>query len=71
MYTMKARSITKRDGRVVLYDETKIAQAILKALTAAGSEDAAAAAELANRVREELEKSPETTVTVSRQFRMK
>ncbi|MDR1748838.1 MAG: anaerobic ribonucleoside triphosphate reductase [Spirochaetaceae bacterium] len=61
---MKARSITKRDGRVVLYDETKIAQAILKALTAAGREDAAAAAELANRVREGLEKSGDNSYRI-------
>ncbi|MDR2897816.1 MAG: anaerobic ribonucleoside triphosphate reductase [Spirochaetaceae bacterium] len=61
---MKARSITKRDGRVVLYEETKIAQAILKALTAAGREDAAAAAELAHRVREGLEKSGETSFRI-------
>ena len=44
------RSIVKRDGRVVLYDETKIASAILKALTAAGNEDARAAAAVANAV---------------------
>ena len=30
------RSIIKRDGRVVLYDQNKIAAAILKALEAAG-----------------------------------
>lgn len=29
------KSIMKRDGRVVLYDESKIASAILKALEAA------------------------------------
>ncbi len=48
------RTITKRDGRVVLYDETKIANAILKALTAAGEDDAASAARLANEVGEAL-----------------
>ncbi len=48
------RTITKRDGRVVLYDETKIASAILKALTAAGEEDAAAAARIANEVGEAM-----------------
>ena len=32
------RSIIKRDGRVVLYDESKIAGAILKAMEAAGEE---------------------------------
>ncbi|MDL2253231.1 anaerobic ribonucleoside triphosphate reductase [Ruminococcaceae bacterium OttesenSCG-928-I18] len=48
------RTIKKRDGRVVLYDETKIANAILKALTAAGEEDAAAAARLANEVGEAM-----------------
>ena len=44
------RSIVKRDGRVVLYDESKIAAAILKALTAAGNDDARAAAAVANAV---------------------
>ena len=41
MENTRVRSITKRDGRVVLYDESKIANAILKALAAAGREDAA------------------------------
>ncbi len=44
------RTITKRDGRVVLYDEGKIANAILKALAATGEEDATVAARLANEV---------------------
>ena len=48
------RTITKRDGRVVLYDETKIAKAILKSLAATGQEDAAAAARIANEVGEAL-----------------
>ena len=54
MSEAKVRTITKRDGRVVLYEETKIASAILKALTAAGTEDAALAARLANQVGEAL-----------------
>ena len=40
------RSIIKRDGRVVLYDESKIASAILKAMESAGEGDAQAAANL-------------------------
>ncbi len=48
------RTITKRDGRVVLYDESKIANAILKALAATGEDDAAAAARIANEVGEAL-----------------
>lgn len=50
MLNTMARTITKRDGRVVLYDETKIANAILKALTATGQENAAEAARIANKV---------------------
>ena len=38
------KSIMKRDGRVVLYDESKIASAILKALEAAREGDASVAA---------------------------
>lgn len=48
------RTITKRDGRVVLYDEAKIAHAILKALAATGEEDAVAAARVATEVGEAL-----------------
>ena len=48
------RSIVKRDGRVVLYDESKIASAILKALEAAGEGNAADAARVANKVGERL-----------------
>ncbi|MDL2323908.1 anaerobic ribonucleoside triphosphate reductase [Ruminococcaceae bacterium OttesenSCG-928-A16] len=44
------RTITKRDGREVLYDETKIAKAILKALVATGKEDVPLAAQIANEV---------------------
>ncbi|MDR1766619.1 MAG: anaerobic ribonucleoside-triphosphate reductase [Lachnospiraceae bacterium] len=47
---MQVRTVTKRDGRVVLYDESKIANAILKALQASGMEDAVTAARLANMV---------------------
>ncbi len=53
------RSIIKRDGRVVLYDESKIAAAILKALEAAGEGNAADAAVVANAVQAKLEKLPE------------
>ena len=49
------RSIIKRDGRVALYDEGKIASAILRAMEAAQDGDAAAAAETANAVQTALE----------------
>lgn len=49
------RSIVKRDGRVVLYDESKIAGAILKAMEASHSGDAKDAARIANRVAQQLE----------------
>ena len=49
------QSITKRDGRVVLYDQNKIASAILRALEAAHEGDAADAARVANDVQRELE----------------
>ncbi|MEG1407969.1 MAG: anaerobic ribonucleoside-triphosphate reductase, partial [Ruthenibacterium sp.] len=48
------KNIIKRDGRVVLYDETKIASAILKALAAAGVGDAASAKQIADAVQENL-----------------
>ena len=48
-------SITKRDGRVVLYDQNKIASAILKAMEVSGDGDAADAARVANDVHRELE----------------
>lgn len=49
------RSITKRDGRVVLYDQNKIAAAILKAMEATGAGNASDAARVANAVQSELE----------------
>ncbi len=49
------QSIIKRDGRVVLYDQNKIAAAILKALEAAGEGNAADAARVANDVQRDLE----------------
>ena len=49
------QSIIKRDGRVVLYDQNKIAAAILKALEASGDGNAADAARVANDVQRELE----------------
>ena len=48
-------SIIKRDGRVVLYDQNKIASAILKAMEVSGEGDAADAARVANDVQRELE----------------
>ena len=50
MESPRVRTVIKRDGRVVLYDEAKIANALIKALTAAGVEDVAVAAKLANEV---------------------
>ena len=49
------QSIIKRDGRVVLYDQNKIAAAILKALEVSGDGNAADAARVANDVQLELE----------------
>lgn len=51
------KSIIKRDGRVVLYDEAKIASAILKALEASGEGNAADAARAANAVQKHLEEA--------------
>ena len=50
------QSIIKRDGRVVLYDQNKIAAAILRALEASREGDAADAARIANDVQRDLEK---------------
>ena len=44
------RSIIKRDGRSVLYDEGKIASAILRAMEAANDGGAQDAADVANAV---------------------
>ena len=49
------QSIIKRDGRVVLYDQNKIAAAILKALEVSQEGNAADAARVANDVQLELE----------------
>ena len=49
------QSIIKRDGRVVLYDQNKIAAAILKALEASGDGNAADAARVANDVQRDIE----------------
>ena len=51
------QSIIKRDGRVVLYDQNKIAAAILKAMEVSGDGNAADAARVANDVQRELEAS--------------
>ncbi len=48
-------SIIKRDGRTVLYDQTKIAAAILKSLNETGEGDASDAARVANDVQLMLE----------------
>ena len=49
------QSIIKRDGRIVLYDQNKIAAAILKALEASGDGNAMDAARVANDVQRDLE----------------
>ena len=49
------QSIIKRDGRVVLYDQNKIASAILRALEVSGDGNAADAARVANDVQRDLE----------------
>ena len=49
------QSIIKRDGRVVLYDQSKIAGAILRALEVSGDGNAADAARVANDVQRDLE----------------
>ena len=49
------QSIIKRDGRVVLYEQNKIASAILKSLEASGEGNAADAARVANDVQRDLE----------------
>ncbi len=49
------QSIIKRDGRVVLYDQNKIAAAILRSLEASKEGNAADAARVANDVQRELE----------------
>ncbi len=49
------QSIIKRDGRVVLYDQNKIAGAILRSLEASGDGNAADAARVANDVQRDLE----------------
>ena len=58
------KSIMKRDGRVVLYDESKIASAILKALEAAREGDASVAAQVANSVEARLEAVSYTHLTL-------
>ena len=50
------QSIIKRDGRVVLYDQNKIAAAILRALEVSGDGNAADAARVANDVQGDLER---------------
>ncbi len=70
------RSVIKRDGRHVLYDQTKIASAVLRAMQAAGEGNVDAAAHVANVVEQRLEalfpaKSPDIETiqdTVERQL---
>jgi len=71
------QSIIKRDGRVMLYDQSKIASAILRALEVSGDGNAADAARVANDVQRDLEsqfsaqKSPDIEAiqdTVERQL---
>ena len=50
------KSIIKRDGRVVLYDQNKIAAAVLRALEVSGEGNAADAARVANDVQSDLER---------------
>ena len=50
------KSIIKRDGRQVLFDESKIAKAVLKAMIATGEDNAAEAAHVANLVTAKLER---------------
>ena len=49
------KSVIKRDGRVVLYDQSKITAAIMKALEAAQEGDAAEADRIAARAARQLE----------------
>jgi len=49
------QSIIKRDGRVMLYDQNKIASAVLRALEVSGDGNAADAARVANDVQRDLE----------------
>jgi len=59
------QSIIKRDGRVVLYDQNKIAAAVLKALEASGEGNAADAARVANAVQSSLEcRFPDSTPNI-------
>ncbi|MCS7116081.1 MAG: vitamin B12-dependent ribonucleotide reductase [Nitrososphaerota archaeon] len=53
--SVKISKVRKRDGRIVDYDRSKIAQAIWKAAKAVGSEDKIRAEDLAKRVEEILE----------------
>ena len=54
--TMTIETIQKRDGRMVAFDESKIADAIFKAAKAVGGADRAIATELASVVTHFLQK---------------
>ena len=53
--TSMIHSIIKRDGRVVLYDQNKIASAVLRAMEAVHEGNADDAARVANAVQDKLE----------------
>ena len=53
---MAVETIQKRDGRMVIFDESKIADAIFKAAKAVGGADRSLAAELASVVTHFLQK---------------
>ena len=57
-------TIVKRDGRTVLFDIQKIAQAIFKAAQALGGQDFDTALELAKEVVRRLEEEGATTPSV-------
>ena len=65
---MRIRLVRKRDGRVVPYDETKIADAIYKAALSVGGDDRFLAEELAEVVTIFLEKIPDLTVPTMEQI---
>ena len=64
------KSIIKRDGRVVLYDQHKIAAAILRAMEVSGEGHADDAARVANAVENELKTASLPRRPISRPFRI-
>jgi len=65
---MKIKSIKKRDGRIVAFDQSRITEAIWKAFQAVGSKDRKKAENISNIVVEKLEniqeKEPEKIISV-------